>query len=348
MPSANYTYATIEPVQYCQLSRVCTVTIPCCQGPKNPIPTISVTSCSDANHPTVTLKWSGVDEAQNPLAYAVFRRKAGTTTFEKIASGIKHFKDAANPNWNNGESKFFYEDTEVKSSTYCDYGTGYEYAVIAYNNTSTSGNPNDTDWFTHPTNGAFNQGDSCSPGGTTVAVTVPSCPPTPCPEEISINICLNTMFSIDLTTLIGCIPLKADGTRPTIAYTIHNQAAWVGAVVSSAGLLSFDTHGIDFEAVGAGPHAGAIVWRMTISESACPSTTDVNINITLEDCGCPCPDDEKDYTICDINYDNAQYVADSKLTNGLEQLPFSFAREGGQTLRKGQPYVVSKGKIDCE
>ena len=87
---------------------------------------------------------------------------------------------------------------------------------------------------------------------------------------------------------------------------------------------------------------------MTISEGACSSTTDVNINITLEDCGCPCPEDEKDYTICDINYDNAQYVADSKLTNGLEQLPFSFAREGGQTLRKGQPYVVSKGKIDCE
>ena len=348
VPSANMTFATIQPVQFCQLSRVCTVVIDCCQGPKNPIPTVTTTDCEDAGHPKVTIKWAGVDEAQNPIGYVVYRREAGSGIFERVSSDIRHLKDVENPNWNNGESKFFYEDADVTSSTYCDYGTGYEYAVIAYNDITVSGNPNDTDWFTHPTDNNFNQGDSCSPGGTTIAVTVPSCPPSPCPEEININICLETDFSIDLSTLVDCIPIKPDGTRPSISYSIHTQESWVGAVVNSEGVLSFDTHGIDFGVVGAGPHMGAIVWRMTISESACPSTTNVNVNITLEDCGCPCPDDEKDYTICDVNYDTAQYVSDGKLINGLEQLPFSFAREGGQTLRKGQPYVVSKGKIDYE
>jgi hypothetical protein len=172
-----------------------------------------------------------------------------------------------------------------------------------------------------------------------------NCPPTPCLETHAPEICIDTDYSIDLSTLVGCLPEKADGSTVAVAYSIISSAGWVSPSLDGS-VLSFTTRGIDFSAVGAGPHNGAIVWRLTVGDSDCPSTTNANINITLADCGCPCPDDEKDYTICDVNYDNAEYVADSKLINGLEQIPFSIGREGSQNLRKGKPYMVSKGEID--
>ena len=51
---------------------------------------------------------------------------------------------------------------------------------------------------------------------------------------------------------------------------------------------------------------------------------------------------------------NAEYVANDtsdnalirKLVNANAQIPFSLGREGGQNLRKGKPYMVSKGEID--
>ena len=80
----------------------------------------------------------------------------------------------------------------------------------------------------------------------------------------------------------------------------------------------------------------------------------MKLDVTLVDCGCPCPDDEKDYTICDVNFDNAEYIANDasshalirELVDSTGQIPFSLGREGGQNLRKGKPYMVSKGEID--
>ena len=277
--------------------------------------------------------------------YIVWRRVVGGGTSWKKIARVQDVQDATEPAWDSLNGKFFYVDNEHKITKFCEDGPWYEYAVTAHNKNGSSGNPKHSDWGDHFTDANVNQGDPCSPGGTSVRIQLENCPPTPCVEPHDIRLCLDEDHVIDLSSLIGCIPLNALGEPVSVAYSIVSSAAWLTPSLVGSKVI-FDTHNIDFGAVGAGPHNGAIVWRATISDSACAGTYDGDINITLVDCGCPCPDDEKDYTICDVNYDNAEYVADGRLTT-IEQIPFSLGREGGQNLRKGVPYMLSKGKIDC-
>jgi len=296
------------------------------------------------DHPAARISWSPIVAGDNAYGYIIWKRAFGDVTWRRIPENIVEEQAATNANWDVASSKFFFVDEKIKITRFCEPAVKYEYAVVAVNENGHSGNPSDADWGAWASTAA-NQGDNCSEGGTTVSASLVNCPPSPCLKTHEPEICIDTENSIDLATLIGCIPKKADGSDVAVAYSIISSAAWVTPSLDGS-VLSFTTHGVDFGAVGAGPHNGAIVWRLTISDSDCSSTTNANINITLADCGCPCPDDERDYTICDVNYDNAEYVADSKLINGLEQIPFSIGREGSQNLRKGKPYMVSKGEID--
>lgn len=264
-----------------------------------------------------------------------------------------NIQGADNEYWDAANSKFFYLDQDFTVTQFCEPGVTYEYAVIAESETGRSGNPNDANWHTwhNDSPDVYDQGDACSPGGTTVSVTLENCPPTPCLENLDIKICTESKYSYDLGELFDCIPLRSDGEQVGFRLQLVSSAAWVGdaAVTYSEGdwTLTFDTYDINFGTVGAGPHDCAIQWKLIVDETSCQGEYTACVNITLEECGCPCPDDEKDYTICDVNYDNAEYVADSLLTT-IHQIPFSLGREGGQTLRKGQPYMVSKGKIGYE
>ena len=118
------------------------------------------------------------------------------------------------------------------------------------------------------------------------------------------------------------------------------HAGLTNAPQVNASMLTFNTRNI-------GSEGTASITITASTDAPCASSDSFVITLNLVDCGCPCPDDEADYTICDNNYDNEEYVADGKLNN-TEQIPFSLTNEGGQTLRKGQPYIVSKGKIDCD
>ncbi len=199
-----------------------------------------------------------------------------------------------------------------------------------------SGNPADGNW------GSGTDGDPCSPGGVTVTAVVNACPPELCVEDMDISICLDDDFEYDLSRFVDCVPLsRSSGNPVAVTYAVTSSASWVTPVLSGS-TLTFDTRG----GGTVGTHTDAIV--ITVSVAApCADSDTLNINITLIDCNCPCPDDESDYTICDNSFDNEEYVEASKLT-GTEQIPFSLTTEGGQTLRKGQPYVVSRGKIDCD
>ena len=309
-------------------------------------------------HPTVRISWAPVNPADNVAAYIVYRRETSGGEFAILggSEGNKVMDDQTtdNENWDADTGEFFWVDTTLSVTDYCDAGVRYDYAVVAVNENAHSGNPNDSDWGTWSSTAA-NQGDKCSPGGTTVTVTLVNCPPTPCLETVNEKICTGWVYTVDLNTLVGCIPRKADGTSVVSSISlVAGGVAWLSPSVTD-GVLTIDTSGVDFDTRGAGPHLAAR-WKYEIADSYCSGSYTADINLTLEDCGCPCPEDEKDYTICDVNFDNAQYLGNDgsiaaiagKLVNNWAQIPFSIGREGGQNLRKGQPYVVSRGKIDCD
>jgi len=316
--------------------------------------TVSSFTCGfDASsHPSVRISWAPIQSSDNAVGYLIWKRRKGEAKYKLLPHKVRALQDAANPNWHVTNGEFTFTDSELKITKYCEPAIYYQYAVTTINANGESGDPNDTDWGTWTSTSA-NQGDKCSPGGTTLSAALVNCPPSPCLKEEDVTICLERTHSMDLSKLTGCLPRKADGTIVPHTYSIVSSASWVSPTLSGS-ILSFDTYDIDFGSVGTGPHNGAIVWRVTITDSNCASTTNQDINITLVDCGCPCPDDEKDYTICDVNFDNAEYVANNtsvnplirKLVNAGAQIPFSLGREGGQNLRKGKPYMVSKGEID--
>ena len=325
----------------CTLSTVCTVVIPCCALPHNVLaPSAVVTqNCATSTDATVSLTWAPIAEADNPYLYIIFRKKDGDTTWAQIAEvdATPDGKNSDNPNWDGVNLEYFYNDT-LSASKFCGDDILYSYAIVVIDsNKNASGNPKDESWDTGT------NGDPCSPGGTTVRVTVEGCPPELCTRDLDVRICLDDDFEYDLSEFVECIPMTSDGNQVSVSYAITSQSADPDFVASLDGsTLSFTTRSASEEGV----HAGAIVVTASTA-SPCSSSALINVNITLIDCGCPCPDDEADYTICDNNYDNEEYVADGKLNN-TEQIPFSLTNEGGQTLRKGQPYIVSKGKIDCD
>mgnify|MGYP003148804177 CR=1 FL=1 len=304
-----------------------------------------------AAHPAARISWSPIQASDKAHGYNIWRKLKGTSAWQKIGR-VMEDQAVSNTQWDSVTGKYFLVDKNLKSTKFCEPGIQYSYAVTAVNKNGNSGHPRDATWGSWSSTSA-SQGDKCSPGGTTLEATIVNCPPTPCLEEHDVSLCLDTAHSIDVKALTGCIPKKADGKSVAVTYSIVSSASWVTPSISD-GVISFNTEGINFGSVGAGPHNSAIVWRVTVGDSDCPSTTDQDINITLVDCGCPCPDDEKDYTICDVNFDNAEYVANDvstfplirKLVDNKTQIPFSLGREGGQNLRKAKPYMVSKGEID--
>jgi len=306
-------------------------------------------------HPQVRISWAPVDVSDKVVLYSIYRRETSGGNFAEIGTVLE---DRTSGNvWDSVTSRFYYNDDSLNVTTYCDDGISYDYAVVALNENAYSGNPNDDDWGDWVSDGSVDQGDKCSPGGTTVAVTLVNCPPTPCLEAVNEKICVGWVYSVDLTTLVDCLPKKADNSDLSVTFALVGGAgvAWLSPSLSGDNILTIDTSDVDFATRGAGPHLAAR-WRFTINDSACSGSYTADVNLTLEDCGCPCPDDEKDYTICDVNFDNAQYLGNDssiaaiagKLVNNWAQVPFCVGREGGQNLRKGQPYVVSKGKIDCD
>ena len=333
----------------CTLSTVCTVVIPCCALPHNVLtPSAVVTqNCATSTDATVALTWAPIAEADNPYLYIIFRKKDGDATWAQIAEvdATPDGKNSDNPNWDGVNLEYFYNDT-LSASKFCGDDIRYSYAIVVIDsNKNASGNPKDESWDTGT------NGDPCSPGGTTVRATIESCPPELCTRDLDVRICLDDDFEYDLSEFVGCIPMTSDGNPVSVSYTITSQSADPDFAASLSGsTLSFTTRNASEE----DDHANAIV--ITASTAApCASTALINVNITLIDCGCPCPEDEADYTICDNNYINEEYASNDTTANELigklentEQAPFSLTTKGGQTLRKGQPYIVSKGKIDCD
>ena len=283
-----------------------------------------------------------------PKIYWIYRRLRGEAEFQ-IIKNVFNVRNADNEYWDDNNGHFFFFDKDLAFNNLCAPGVVYEYAVVAESEVGRSGNPNDDKWGTWTTDVNFNQGDACTPGGTTVVVEIVNCPPTPCLETLDIDICTERKYTYDLNKLIGCMPRNAAGEIAGHWVEIGTVAAWVNnaniAYNDGKWTLTFDTYGVDFGTVGAGPHNCAIQWKLHVEETYCRGEYTGCINIRLAECGCPCPDDEKDYTICDVNYDNAEYIDDSLLTT-IEQIPFSLHREGVQALRKAQAYMVSRGEID--
>lgn len=323
----------------CTYSTECTVVIPCCGPPSNVLPVGTATNCIDNKYSEVELTWAGIDEADSPYIYVIYRREAGEDEWEKVTevNGTAEGKNDSNPNWDVINSQYVYQE-EVITSQFCDDDKTYEYAIITIDtNKKASGNPSDVDWAN------LEDGSPCSPGGTTVSVTVESCPPDICAEDVDLSICIDEDYEYDLRKFVDCVAKASGGGEVDVTYTISSQSVSpdFGATIDGS-TLTFNTRQIASE----GTHNGAIVISAR-TDAPCASVVTFDINIILNDCGCPCPDDEADYTICDNNYDNEEYTEDGSLV-GTEQIPFSLTNEGGQALRKGQPYVVSKGKIDCE
>lgn len=353
LPNHQLEFATATNVNFsCAESTVCTVTIPCCPKPHNVIPSVNVAQdCSSSKYAEITITWDGIIETDSPYLYLVYKRKQGTSEWNEVVAvdATPEGKADSNPYWDSANNRYEFVD-KIKTSSVCAENEVYEYAIVTMNaDKNLSGDPSHEAWGSHiilP----IPQGAPCSPGGTTVTATVENCPTPICVEDMNVSICLDEDFEYDLAGFVSCIPNGLDGNPVSVSYALTSSESWVTPSLSGS-VLTFNTRNIDFGTdpgqVGTGPHTDAIT--VTVSTAApCASSDVLNIDITLVDCGCPCPDDEADYTICDNNYDNEEYVEASKLQNNLEQIPFSLTNEGGQTLRKGQPYVVSKGKIDCD
>lgn len=329
----------------CVLSTVCTVVIPCCGPPHNVLPTASVTDCVESKYSTVVLTWDGsVNDSDNPYLYIVFRRKSGEEKWTKISEidATLDGRNDSNPNWDSGSSLYRFEEN-IYTNNRCDDDQDYEYAIVTIDlNKKASGNPEDTDWAN------IEDGSPCSPGGLTVPVTVESCPPALCAEDKTLQVCIDENYEYDLRKFVDCVPTSASGEDVSVSYSINAQAGLTNPAQIDGSNLVFNTRNIASE--------GTATVTITASTGApCVSTVDFIITLNLVDCGCPCPEDEADYTICDNNYINEEYASNDTTANELigklentEQAPFSLTTKGGQTLRKGQPYVVSKGKIDCD
>jgi len=177
------------------------------------------------------------------------------------------------------------------------------------------------------------QGDPCSPGGTTKQAGIVCCPPTPCVEPSSHKACIEDVISGKI--IAGCIAENAD-PAPAFAFTDSGNGHYNGisskiSLTASSGAYTINTHGIP---------AGTYTWVVTVS--ACGKSGTSTFTLILEDCGCPCPDDEKDYTICDMNY----IQSDFSKASGVNQVPFSLSRKGGQTLRRVDTVYVATQGVD--
>lgn len=346
--SASYTEGKIYnhlttadvPTYYCSYSTECEVIIPCCGRPHNPIPSGSHNiDCEHSNYGLATLTWDPVTTEDNIEKYVIWKK--GNDEVWGVVDTVDAAEDEKNPNWDAGTAKFTYS-IGAAASKKCGDTRIFNLAVTSINSDGViSGKPNDEDW------GTGTDGDPCSAGGVTVQINVPPCPPALCPENIDVSICLDDDFTYDLSKFVGCVPTKISGEKVSLTYNITSwdNNIFVFEPTIDGSIVSFTTRDIGIDKVGLQEDVLSV--QVAIVDSDCSDTATISINLTLIDCGCACSDDEADYSICDNNVINGEYTSDGKMKNGLEQPPFSLISKGGQTLRKGQPYVVSRGTVEC-